>query len=220
LQPWDVPYYAEKLRQQLYDFDEEELRPYFPVESVMGGMFQIFARLFGIHVVEQTGVPAWDAAVEILSHRRRGVKCFPWWILCRLVPAGKQARGGVDGLVHNRDPDSSKPHLGLICGNMTPPLPDKPALLTHREVETIFHEFGHFCIIGLSRVNVRSLSGHKRRVGLCGATFADHGELVLGAESLDLFARHYQNRRAIPQELFEKWYGRGTSAVRMRRCGS
>ena len=70
LQPWDIAYYAEKQRAALYDFDEEALRPYFPLESVVEGMFEIVQRLYGIRVVEKPGVPVWDAARQVLRDSR------------------------------------------------------------------------------------------------------------------------------------------------------
>ncbi len=204
LQPWDVAYYAEKLRQNLYDFDEEELRPYFPVDSVMSGMFQIFARLFGIHVVEQTGVPVWDPAVKFYriedaaSHAFLGAFYADWY-------PRETKRGGawMDSLMIGSF-DLGTPHLGLICGNMTPPSPDKPALLNHREVETIFHEFGHLLHHCLSRVNVRSLSGTNVAWDFVELPSQIMENWCWERESLDLFARHYQTGDPIPQDLFEK----------------
>ena len=204
LQPWDVAYYAEKLRQKLYDFDEEELRPYFPVDSVMSGMFQIFARLFGIHVVEQTGVPVWDPAVKYYRIEDAASHAFLGGFYADWYPR-ESKRGGawMDSLMIG-SADLGTPHLGLICGNMTPPSPDKPALLNHREVETIFHEFGHLLHHCLSRVNVRSLSGTNVAWDFVELPSQIMENWCWERESLDLFARHYQTGEPIPQDLFEK----------------
>ncbi len=161
LEPWDVAYYAEKQRAALYDFDEEALRPYFPLESVVAGLFDLVGRLYGIRVTEEAGVPAWDPAGALLQRPRRERR-VPGRLLRRLVSARKQARRRLDGRAHHRRPRPAggfQPHLGLICGNLTPPVGGKPALLTHREVETIFHEFGHLLHHLLSRVEIRSLAG-------------------------------------------------------------
>lgn len=204
LQPWDVAYYAEKLRQKLYDFDEEELRPYFPVDSVMSGMFQIFARLFGIHVVEQTGVPVWDPAVKYYRIEDAASHAFLGGFYADWYPR-ESKRGGawMDSLMIGST-DLGTPHLGLICGNMTPPSPDKPALLNHREVETIFHEFGHLLHHCLSRVNVRSLSGTNVAWDFVELPSQIMENWCWERESLDLFARHYLTGEPIPQDLFEK----------------
>ena len=204
LPSWDVSYYAEKQRQALYDFDEEELRPYFPVEQVMSGMFDIFRRVFGIRVTEETGVPAWDPAVkyyrveDAASGKRLGCFYADWH-------PRENKRGGawMDAFITG-NPDGGRPHLGLICGNLTPPLGDKPALLTHNEVETIFHEFGHLLHHCLSRVEVRSLSGTN-----VAWDFVELPSQILEnwcweRESLDLLARHYQTGATIPEELFRK----------------
>ena len=204
LQPWDVSYYAEKLRQKLYDFDEEELRPYFPVESVMSGMFQIFGRLLGIQVVEQSGVPAWDPAVKYYRIEDGGTGVFLGAFYADWYPRENKRGGAWMDALMTGSPELGKPHLGLICGNMTPPLPDKPALLTHREVETIFHEFGHLLHHCLSRVNVRSLAGTNVAWDFVELPSQIMENWCWERESLDLFARHYQTGDPIPQDLFEK----------------
>ena len=144
LASWDVAYYAEKQRSALYDFDEEALRPYFPMERVVGGLFELVHRLYGIRVEEEFGVPAWDPAVHYYNvSDEEGV--FVGSFYADWFPR-ENKRGGawMDGLITGGPAgENFRPHLGLICGNLTPPVGGKPALLTHREVETIFHEFGH-----------------------------------------------------------------------------
>jgi Zn-dependent oligopeptidase len=120
LDPWDVAYYAEKQRAALYDFDEEALRPYFPLEKVTAGLFDLVNRLYGIRVSEEPGVPVWDAQVRyynIHDERRR----VPGRLLHRLVSAREQARRRMDGCPDHRrsrrrrvpaapGPDLRKPH--------------------------------------------------------------------------------------------------------------
>ena len=105
-------------------------------------MFEIFGRLFGIVVAPESGVPVWDPEVNYYTIRDEADGTTAGRVLRRLVSAREQTRRRLDGRLITGLPDV-KPHLGLICGNLTPPVGDKPALLTHREVETIFHEFGH-----------------------------------------------------------------------------
>ena len=160
LQPWDVAYYAEKQRVALYDFDEEALRPYFPLESVVDGLFEIVRRLYGVRVSADPGVPSWDPQVRYFAVYD-GEENFVGGFYADWYPR-ENKRGGawMDALMTGYPaPEDLKPHLGLICGNLTPPLADRPALLTHREVATIFHEFGHLLHHLLSRVEVRSLAG-------------------------------------------------------------
>ena len=206
LQPWDVAYYAEKQRAALYDFDEEELRPYFPLERVVDGLFATVERLYGIRVAEEPGVPVWDPQVRYYGvHDRDGV--FIGGFYADWYPR-ENKRGGawMDALITGCPADlpGSKPHLGLICGNLTPPLADRPALLTHYEVTTIFHEFGHLLHHLLSRVEVRSLAGTSVAWDFVELPSQIMENWTWEREPLDLFARHYQTGAPIPAELFEK----------------
>ena len=143
LEPWDIGYWAEKQRAALYDFDEEELRPYFPLERVVSGMFEIFSQILGIRVAQVNDMPVWEPDVKTYEVRDAASGAHLGSFYADWYPR-ENKRGGawMDSLITG-DPAKSKPHLGLICGNLTPPVDGKPALLTHREAETIFHEFGH-----------------------------------------------------------------------------
>lgn len=204
MQPWDVSYIAEKQRKALYDFDEEELRPYFELERVVAGMFDIFSRVLGIRVIEEPGVRGWDPAVKYYlvedasSGERLGGFYADWF-------PRENKRGGawMDSLVIG-DPDNGQPHLGLICGNLTPPVENTPSLLTHREVETVFHEFGHLLHHTLSRVPVRTLAGTNVPWDFVELPSQIMENWCMEREALHLFARHYQTGAEIPDELFQK----------------
>ena len=202
---WDVGYYAEKQRKALYDFDEEALRPYFPLDRVISGMFDIAARLYGIRVTEKPGAPVWDPETRYYEvHEENGG--FLGAFYADWYPR-ENKRGGawMDAfLTGGPTPAEFKPHLGLICGNLTPPLGDQPALLTHREVETIFHEFGHLLHHLLSRVEVRSLSGTSVAWDFVELPSQIMENWCWEREALDLFARHHVTNEAIPEDLFGK----------------
>jgi oligopeptidase A len=181
------------------------LRPYFPLDRVVNGMFEIFGRVLGIRVQERAGVPGWDPAVKYydIEDQQGGVLggFYTDWF------PRENKRGGawMDSLVTGLPAiDPSQPHLGLICGNLTPPIGDKPALLTHRDVETIFHEFGHLLHHCLSRVEVRSLAGVNVAWDFVELPSQIMENWCWERESLDLFARHYQTGEPIPDELFRK----------------
>jgi oligopeptidase A len=205
IEPWDIAYYSEKQRAALYDFDEEALRPYFPLERVVDGMFEVVRRLYGIKVVEQKGVPVWDPQVKyysILDSDDSPLGSFyaDWY-------PRENKRGGawMDAfLTGHLTPHGFEPHLGLMCGNLTPPVEDKPALLTHREVETIFHEFGHLLHHCLSRVEVRSLAGTNVPWDFVELPSQIMENWCWERESLDLFARHYETGERLPEDLFQK----------------
>ncbi len=205
MEPWDVAYYAEKLRQVRFDFNEEDLRPYFPLESVIRGLFEIAGRLYGIRIVPQTGVPVWDRGTKyykVLDAAGGELGAFyaDWF-------PRENKRGGawMDALITGRaGGDGSRPHLGLVCGNLNPPVGEKPALLTHRDVETIFHEFGHLLHHLLSRVPVRTLAGTNVAWDFVELPSQIMENWCWEREALDLFARHWRTGELIPPELFEK----------------
>lgn len=223
LAAWDVAYYAEKLRARLYDFDEEALRPYFALGEVVDGMFELVRRLFGIEVVEEPGAPVWDPSVcyyVILSEGTRIGAFYADWY------PRENKRGGawMDAfLTGHPEPDGSfRPHLGLICGNLTPPVGGKPALLTHRDVETIFHEFGHLLHHCLSRVEIRSLAGTNVAWDFVELPSQIMENWCWERPSLDLFARHYQTGEPLPEELFAKMKRARTfraATAQMRQLG-
>jgi oligopeptidase A len=204
VQPWDVGYWSEKQRAALYDFDEEELRPYFPVERVVGGMFEIFGKVLGIRVSEEKGVPVWDAEVRCYAIHDAASNQYLGSFYADWFPR-ENKRGGawMDTLITG-NPMKDEPHLGMICGNLTPPVDAKPALLTHREVETIFHEFGHLLHHLLSRVEVRTLSGTSVAWDFVELPSQIMENWCWERQSLDLFARHYETGAPIPGDLFQK----------------
>jgi len=214
LNPWDITYYAEKQRATLYDFDEEALRPYLSLESVIQGMFEIVHRLYGISVVEKPGVPVWDPQgkyYEIYDDSRPHGNELVGAFYADWFPR-ENKRGGawmdnlITGLPHagRQEPDHQDPHLGLICGNLTPPGEDRPSLLTHREVQTIFHEFGHLLHHCLSLVELRGFAGVNVAWDFVELPSQIMENWAWEREALDLFARHYQTGAPIPAELLEK----------------
>ncbi len=208
LQPWDIGYWAEKQRAKLYDFDEEALRPYFPLEHVVNGMFDIFGRLLGIRVADDPGMPTWDPEVRTYAvydnsfgprHNTYLGAFYADWF------PRENKRGGawMDAFITG-NPAAGRPHLGLICGNLTPPVDGRPALLTHREVETIFHEFGHLLHHLLSLVEVRSLAGTSVAWDFVELPSQIMENWCWEREALDLFAHHWKTGEPVPEDLFQK----------------
>ena len=208
LQPWDTAYYAEKLRVDRYAYDEEALRPYFPLDRVLAGLFELCHRLFGFRVEERPGVAGWDAAVRCYDLVDPGGVLLGSFYSDWFPRENKRGGAWMDAF-RTGGPDAAapggfRPHLGLVCGNLTPPVGGKPALLTHREVETVFHEFGHLIHHCLSRVPIRSRAGTN-----VAWDFVELPSQILEnwcweREALDLFARHWETGAPIPGDLFEK----------------
>jgi oligopeptidase A len=202
---WDVAYYAEKQRAALYDFDEEALRPYFPLEKVVAGLFDLVNKLYGIRVEEEPGVPVWDPQARYYNMRDENGGFLGGFYADWYPRENKRGGAWMDALITGGPGQKGhEPHLGLICGNLTPPVAGRPALLTHREVETIFHEFGHLLHHMLSQVEIRSMAGTNVAWDFVELPSQIMENWCWERPALDLFARHWETGEPIPQDLFEK----------------
>ncbi|WP_339489291.1 oligopeptidase A [Pseudomonas sp. EL_65y_Pfl2_R95] len=206
LQSWDAGYYGEKLREQRYSISQEILRPYFPVDKVLTGLFAIVEKLYGIQIKELSGFDTWHPDVRLfeISENGQHVGRFFFDLYAR---ANKRGGAWMDGARDKRRSAAGElisPVANLVC-NFTPAVGDKPALLTHDEVTTLFHEFGHGLHHLLTRVE------HAGASGINGVAW-DAVELpsqfmenwCWEPEGLSLISGHYQTGEALPQELLNK----------------
>ena len=206
LQSWDLGYFGEKLRQQRYSLNQEELREYFPIDKVLSGLFAIVQRLYGIEIHELEDFDSWHADVRLFEILENGehVGRFYFDLYAR---ANKRGGAWMDGARDRRRDAQGRlidPVAYLVC-NFTPAVNGKPALLTHDEVTTLFHEFGHGLHHLLTRVE------HAAASGINGVAW-DAVELpsqfmenwCWEPEGLALISAHYETGEALPQDLLEK----------------
>ena len=210
LQPWDVSYWAERLRQERFDLDSEALRPWFPLPQVLEGLFGLCDRLFGIRIVAADGeAPLWHPDVRFfrVNDAADGRPLAAFYLDPYSRPGSKRGGAWMDEcLVRQRRADGSPvlPVAYLVC-NQSPPVGDTPSLMTFAEVETLFHEFGHGLHHMLTTVE---------RPEAAGINNVEWDAVELPSQFMENWcydratllgmARHWQSGAPLPQSEFEK----------------
>ena len=206
LEAWDISYVSEKLRSEKFAFDDEALRPYFPLNNVLEGMFSLATTLFGIKISKQENTEVWHESVEYFDiHDEDGTYLGSFYT--DLFPREEKRGGAWMNHFYTGGPQtdgSFKPHLGLNCANFSPPQNDNPALLTHDEVETTFHEFGHLLHHMLAKVAIPARSGVNVPWDFVELPSQIMENWCWEPQALKSFAKHYQTGESIPDELIEK----------------
>ncbi len=206
LQPWDITYASEKLRQHRYAISQEDLKPYFPEARVVSGMFDVVNKLYGLQIKELTGVDTWHKDVRAFEIFDRDDNARGRFYLDLYARENKRGGAWMDECISRRETASGMqlPVAYLTC-NFSAPLGNDPALFTHNEVITLFHEFGHGLHHMLTQVNTLAVSG------ISGVPW-DAVELpsqflenwCWEREAVDLIAQHYKTGEALPDELYDK----------------
>jgi Zn-dependent oligopeptidase len=206
LERWDVTYYSEKLKKSLYAIDDETLRPYFPLEKAVKGLFQVAYSLYSLEFIPRSDVPVYHSDVHVYEVRDQKKNEFLGLFYADFFPrANKKSGAWMTALKEQRFEDKTnvRPHISIVC-NFTPPQGDRPSLLTLDEVKTLFHEFGHALHGLLSQCQFIKFSGTN--------VFWDFVELpsqimenwVTEKECLQLISQHFQTGEALPEHLREK----------------
>lgn len=205
LKKWDAAYYSEKLKQKLYSLDDELLKPYFKLENVINGVFEIASRLYGLSFEETQEIQKYhpDVLTYVVKNEDNSLNSI---FYADFFPRKGKRNGAWMTSFKNQWHDNGhniRPHVSNVC-NFTKPTATKPSLLTFNEVTTLFHEFGHALHGMLADTKYRSLSGT--------SVFWDFVELpsqvlenwCYEKEALEIFARHYETDEVIPLEYIEK----------------
>ena len=214
LSAWDVPYYGEKLRKHTFDISQEDLKPYFPETKVIPGMFAVVKRLYGISINEikassDNAVETWHDDVHFYEIRDDKNELRGQFYLDLYSRDKKRGGAWMDdciGRKRNVDGTLQIPVAYLTC-NLTQPLGDDPALFTHDEVTTLFHEFGHglhHMLTKVEHIGVSGINGVAWDAVELPSQFMENW--CWDREALDLIAAQYQTGEPIPEPLFNKMY--------------
>ncbi len=201
LKAWDQAYYSEKLREQKYAISQEELRPYFPAARVVNGMFDVVANLFGI-TIEQAHADVWHEDVHFYEVHRDGVAIAQFYLD---LYARENKRGGAwmdECRVRRNSAKQLQLPVAYLTCNFTPAVGDKPALLTHNEVVTLFHEFGHGLHHMLTKIDVASVSGINGVAWDAVELPSQFLENWCWEKSvIPMISGHYESGEALPEDL-------------------
>ena len=206
LEAWDMAYYGEKLRQHKYAISQEELKPYFPQPQVLAGMFAIVKKLFGIAIRENKEVETWHKDVQFFEIRDARNNLRGQFYLDLFARAHKRGGAWMDECqTRMKTHHGTQTPVAFLTCNFSPPVGEQPALLTHDEVETLFHEFGHGLHHMLTQVNyvgVAGISGVPWDAVELPSQFLENW--CWHREALDLISGHYQTGEKLPQAMFDK----------------
>ncbi|KSA14990.1 M3 family metallopeptidase [Maribacter dokdonensis] len=205
LEKWDSSYYSEKLKQELFNLDDEKLKPYFKLENVINGVFKVAENLFDLQFEEVNDIEKYHDEVKTFKVYDANKNFISLFYADFHPRAGKRGGAWMTSFKSQwkRNGENVRPHISNVC-NFTPSTKSKPSLLTFNEVTTLFHEFGHGLHGMLANTTYPSLSGT--------SVFWDFVELpsqvlenwCYEKEALELFAKHYETGETIPMELVEK----------------
>ncbi len=207
IQPWDYYYYAEKLRLDKYNLNEDEVRAYFPLESVREGIFNMAGKLYGVTFSELPDAPKYNPEVKVYDVKDAATGEHIAVFMTDYFPRASKRQGAwmseFQGAFSDSDGKSQRPIVYNV-GNFTKPAGDTPSLLTLDEVATMFHEFGHGLHGMLTKARLRSQAGTNVDRDFVELPSQIHEHWALEPEMLKSYARHYRTGEVIPDSLISK----------------
>lgn len=222
LMPWDTTFWSERLKESKFDLKEEELRPYFALPSVLDGMFGLIERLFNVEVKkDESGIETWNKDVSYynLYDKDSGKQIASFYLDPYSRPADKRGGAWMDVCIGKSDACEREIPVAYLTCNGSPPVGDKPSLMTFREVETLFHETGH----GLQHMLTKASVGD-----VAGINGVEWDAVELPSQFMENwcydkktvygFAKHYETGEPLPEEMFEKLKEQKTYGAGMMAC--
>jgi thimet oligopeptidase len=206
-EPWDWRYYDESMRRTEFGVDQDRVSEYLPLEQVMDGMFALTGEVFGLRYRDVDDARAWDASVRLYEIRDAATDATIAHFYADLHPReGKFSHAAAYPLVigHRAADGSYVAPVSAILANVTPPSADRPALLRHREVETLFHEFGHILHMSLTRAAYARFSGAETEWDFVEAPSQIMEHWTWEPTVLGRFARHHETGEPIPDDLVQQ----------------
>ena len=206
LEPWDVAFVSESLKRAKFDIDDEVIRPYFPLHRVLDGMFEVVRRVFGLVVREQRISEIWHPDVHYYELCREDDGTLLGFFYADWHPRSDKRQGAWMNDLSTGGPRNGgfEPHVGVIAGNLSPPKGDVPSLLTHTEVGTIFHEFGHLLHHLTSTVPIAPMAGINVACDFVELPSQIMQNWTWEQEALSLFSGHYETGEPLPEDLYER----------------
>lgn len=205
IETWDIQYYSHLLEKQKFNFSQEDLRPYFPIDKVMQGMFNIINKLYGITIKEEK-VDVWHPQVQFFTLYDEDNQFRAGFYTDLYARPNKRGGAWMDECIvrYMSDGKMQYPIAYLTC-NFMRPVSGKPALLTHEDVLTLFHEFGHCLHHMLTKVNTPSVSGING-VPWDAVEFPSQfmENFCWDIETINMFAEHYETKASFPEDLYQK----------------
>lgn len=206
LEVWDIPYYSEKMRQHQYALSQEEVRAYFPATRVIPGLFAVVECLYGIRITEKEGVDSWHPEVRFFEIRDKDKNLRGRFYLDLYARPKKRGGAWMDECVtRKRSHNTIQNPVAYLTCNFTPPVGGDPALFTHDEVTTLFHEFGHglhHMLTQVEHLGVSGIHGVEWDAVELPSQFMENW--CWQREALDLISGHYKTGKKLPSDLFTK----------------
>jgi oligopeptidase A len=206
VEPWDTAFVGESLRRERFEIDDEVIRQYFPLGRVLDGMFEVVRRVFGLVIRERGIAEVWHQDVHHYELLREEDGTLLGFFYADWHSRPDKRQGAWMNSLRTGGPRNGgfEPHVGIVAGNLSPPKGDIPSLLTHREVETVFHEFGHLLHHLTSTVPIAPMAGINVAWDFVELPSQIMENWAWEEEAISLFSGHHETGEPLPEDLYRR----------------